>query len=297
MDHELWEAIILGVVQGVTEFLPISSDGHLVIAQAAMKSFGLSSGSDRDHLHFDVVLHFGTLLAIILVFWRDLAALTSHPRRMLLIVVASIPAALVGFTIKSRVEESFTQPLVAGVGLLVTSLFLFLGYRAGSVLLRLNRPLRSIDGITTADALVIGGAQALAILPGVSRSGSTISTSVLLGVSRESAAVFSFLMAVPVIGGAILLVTKDILEGEGNIGRWDAAALGTVVSFLVGVVALKWLLRILSRGGLLGFAMYCLVMGTAVIVWQTVSPTPTGAEHAGTGRPPAVVDSSRAGGV
>lgn len=293
MDHELWEAVILGVVQGVTEFLPISSDGHLVITQNLLQSTGFASASERDHLHFDVLLHLGTLLAIVLVFWRDLIAMASHPRRILLVVVASIPAAIFGLTVKSRVEESFSQPIVAGVGLLVTSLFLFLGYRAGSILSRLHRPMRTMDDLTTSDALLIGGAQALAILPGVSRSGSTISTGVLLGVSREAAAVFSFLMAVPVISGAILLVVKDIAEGEGNIGRWDVAAAGTVVSFLVGVVALKWLLKILARGGLLGFAIYCLVVGIAVIVWQVVSPTSTGAPGMQSVTVPAAVTDGR----
>jgi undecaprenyl-diphosphatase len=268
MDHEFWEAIILGAVQGVTEFLPISSDGHLVVTQALLKTAGLASATERDHLHFDVVLHVGTLLAIVLVFWRELLALVTHPRRAGLVVLASIPAAVVGLTVKNHIEKAFQSPLMAGVGFLVTALFLFLGHRAGSILARFGREPRSLEKITAGDAMLIGGAQALAILPGVSRSGSTIATGVLLGISREAAAVFSFLMAVPVIGGAILLIAKDIAQGEGKIGRWDVAAVGTVVSFLVGVVALKWLLRVLSRGGLIGFSVYCLVAGIAVIAWQ-----------------------------
>lgn len=268
MDHEFWEAIILGAVQGVTEFLPVSSDGHLVVTQALLKSAGLASASERDHLHFDVLLHLGTLLAIVLVFWRELLVLVTHPRRAGLVVLASIPAAVIGLTVKDHIEKAFQSPLMAGVGFLVTAMFLFVGHRAGKILARLGREPRTLEAVTAADALLIGGAQALAILPGVSRSGSTIATGVLLGISREAAAVFSFLMAVPVIGGAILLVGKDLAQGEGTIGRWDVAAVGMVVSFVVGVVALKWLLRILSRGGLLGFSVYCLVAGIAVIVWQ-----------------------------
>lgn len=262
------EAIILGIVQGVTEFLPISSDGHLVVTQAILHSAGFAPVSDRDHLHFDVVLHLGTLLAIVLVFWKDLLGLVSHPRRAGLVILGSVPAAVIGLTIKDHVEQAFQSALMAGVGFLVTSLFLYLGHRAGQVLARVGKEPRSIDSLTAADALVIGGAQALAILPGVSRSGSTISTGVLLGISREVAAVFSFILAVPVIGGAILLVGKDIVEGHGNIGRWDVALTGVVVSFVVGVVALKWLLKILSRGGLLGFSIYCLLAGIAVVTWQ-----------------------------
>ena len=112
----------------------------------------------------------------------------------------------------------------------------------------------------------------LAILPGVSRSGSTISTGVLLGLSREVAATFSFLMAVPVVGGAVLLITKDLLKGEGQLGRLDVAIVGTIVSFVVGVVALRWLLKILSRGGLLGFSIYCVLAGLATITWQLLLP-------------------------
>ena len=272
MDLQFLEAIILGVVQGITEFLPISSDGHLVVVQALLKAAGLAQTTGRDHLHFDVILHIGTLLAILLVFHRDLLAMLSHPRRIVLVVLASIPAAVIGLTVKKQIEEAFQSPLMAGVGFLVTALVLFLGPRAGLVLARLNRPEKSLDQIGWGDALLIGGAQALAILPGVSRSGSTISTGVLLGLSREVAATFSFLMAVPVVGGAVLLITKDLLKGEGQLGRLDVAIVGTIVSFVVGVVALRWLLKILSRGGLLGFSIYCVLAGLATITWQLLLP-------------------------
>jgi undecaprenyl-diphosphatase len=268
-DHEFIEAVVLGTVQGVTEFLPVSSDGHLVITQELLTTAGIRSASGRSHLHFDVMLHLGTLGAILVVYFRDLVRLAGSARQMMLVGVASVPAAIAGLGFQDVIERTFHSPVMAGVGLLVTAGFLTLGHRASQ---RTSHPevapRTSLDQLSLLDAICIGLAQALAILPGVSRSGSTISTGLMRGVDRSAAATFSFLMAVPVIGGAILKMAKDVVEGEASIGRWDIMVVGIIVSFVVGLVSLRWLLGVLSRGGLLGFAAYCTVAGIATICWK-----------------------------
>lgn len=265
IDQEMLRAIILGVVQGITEFLPISSDGHLVISQALLEHWSRTAATGgQSDLHFDVVLHIGTLGSIIVVYWRELWALRKQPRLCALIVLATIPAGVVGLTLKSQMEEAFQSPLAAGFGLLATAAILFAGQRCQ------REPRRGLDALGPRDAVVIGLLQALAIAPGISRSGSTIAGGLMTGLRRDTSATFSFLIAVPVIAGAVLLVLKDIfLEGTA-VGRFDVLVVGTVVSFVVGVIALRVLLKVLARGKLHWFAWYCLCIGTIVVAWQGI---------------------------
>lgn len=262
LDTELLKAIVLGVIQGITEFLPISSDGHLVVFHKLLENwFGTSPGEQTSQLHFDVVLHIGTLGSIVLIYWRDLVGLLKNPRLCALIIVATIPAGVIGLTLKDLVEQAFNSPLTAGFGFLVTAGLLLLGQR-------LAHESRGLDALTVRDAIAIGLLQSLAIGPGISRSGSTISAGLMTGLRREACATFSFLIAVPVIGGAALLVIKDILGGAGGVYRTDVLVTGTITSFVVGVAALRVLLKVVARGKLHWFAYYCLIAGAATIAWQ-----------------------------
>jgi len=265
-DMEILRTIVLGIVQGITEFLPISSDGHLVVVQSLLKLWlgAPSAGGKVSDLHYDVVLHIGTLGSIIVVYWRDLWELRRNWKLCGLIVLATIPAGIAGVALKPLVEEAFHSPLAAGVGLLVTAVVLLAGQRWA-------REERDLDDMTPRDAALIGLMQAFAIAPGVSRSGSTISTALGCGIKRGAAATFSFLMAVPVIAGAAVLALKDIVTGEATAGRTDVLVVGAAKSFVVGWVALRWLLSMLSRGRFHWFAYYCLAAGTAVIAWQCLS--------------------------
>jgi undecaprenyl-diphosphatase len=191
------------------------------------------------------------------------------PRQLLLVGVASVPAAIAGLGFQDAIARTFNSPVMAGYGWLATAAFLALGHFAATrPPVAGALPPRPLDQLSLLDAVCVGLAQALAILPGVSRSGSTISTGLMRGIDRSAAATFSFLMAVPVIGGAILKVGKDLVEGGVHVGRWDIMLVGIVVSFGVGLVSLRWLLGVLSRGGLLGFAAYCTVAGIATIFWK-----------------------------
>jgi undecaprenyl-diphosphatase len=260
--------LALAVIQGISEFLPISSDGHLVLAQAWM-------GFEGPRLAFDVALHLGTLLAVVVVFRRDLLALAarvlSGERRELgLLLLASVPAAIVGLGLKRWIEPLFHSARAAAIGLLVTAVFLALGERA-----RRRAPPDPVPSggrpIGWAAALWIGSAQALAILPGVSRSGSTIATALLLGVETSAAARFSFLLSVPAVAGAVVLEVPH-LAGQGlPLGE---VAVAVVTAFAVGVLALRVLLAFLGRGAFRWCAIYTAVLGLlALALLAAAAPT------------------------
>jgi undecaprenyl-diphosphatase len=251
------ETLFLGLVQGIAEFLPISSDGHLAIAQALL-------GRKLDSLATTLVLHVGTLLSILVVFWRDLLALRRQPRLCAAILVATLPLIPVGLFLKDFVEAVFEETIWAGVGLCATAAVLAAYPRA-------EHGDRSLEDIRLRDALLIGAFQALAPLPGVSRSGTTIFGGLLSGLSRTAAARFSFLIAIPAIGGATLLYGKKYLE-ESGVGLFTGPLLaGAVVSFVVGIVALRWLLRLVQTRQIWPFALYCLAVGLTTIAWQLSS--------------------------
>ena len=195
---EILQAIILGIVQGVGEFLPISSSGHLVIVGAILDQSAGTESDAASKLLMNVVLPAGTLLSILIVYRNELIKLRLQPRVCLLIVLASVPAGLLGVFAKDLFAEVFATPLIAGIALCVTAALLVGGQQ-------LERNELDYNQLSFGKALAIGCFQAAALVPGISRSGSTISSGLALGLKREAAAAFSFLMAVPVIGGAVLL--------------------------------------------------------------------------------------------
>lgn len=257
------QIVILAIVQGIAEFLPISSSGHLVILTALCGQFG---GTELpESLALNIVLHVGTLLSILVVLRKRVWKLLSEDSRVIpLLIVGMIPAALLGLTIKFCFEEVLKSPLLVGCMLPVTGMMLLWVGR--------KRPGdESYQQLDWRQALLIGTFQAIAVLPGISRSGSTIAAGLLVGLRRDSAATFSFLLAIPAILGATLVEAKDLV----NVPAVHVAPLvvGGLVSFVMGVIALEWLLAWLQRGRLSWFAWWCIPIGLAVIAWQIAYPT------------------------
>jgi undecaprenyl-diphosphatase len=254
-------ALFLGLVQGLTEFLPVSSSGHLVLAQTLLDFV-------QPGISFDIWLHLATLVAVLAALRREVMmmlrslvpgapAAAAVPGRRLVIglIVGTIPAAVVGLVAKDAVEATFTSVRLVGVDLLLTAVILATTRlrRAG------NAPL------TTLRSFLIGAAQAVAILPGVSRSGSTLAASHALGLSGEDAARFSFLLSVPAILGAVVLDSKS-LAALGSMAPL-ALALGFVTAAAAGYLAIRVVWRIMVRGKLAWFAPYCALLGVAAILW------------------------------
>lgn len=267
------DAILLGIVQGLTEFLPISSSGHLVLGEHMLGLFA----NDRQNVLLEVVLHLGTLLAVVVAYRHDLVCLVSsllpsgnsnEPERtrcsshllIRMLLLGSIPAALVGILFKSQITALFSEPrLVAGL-LIVTGLILLAGDRA-------RKGERVAEETGWWRSLLIGMAQALAILPGISRSGSTIVVGLLLGIKPIEAARFSFLLSIPAVGGAALLQVVDLLRGDIQVGIEPAALLaGFAASAIVGYMALQWLLVAVRKRNLSIFALYCLLLGSLFLL-------------------------------
>lgn len=247
-----WEVILLGIVQGIAEFLPISSSGHLVVLESLF-------GGSLENLELNVALHFGTLLSIVVVYRNDLLPVLKQPKLLLAIVVATLPVVASGLLLKDVFVAASATPVIAGIGLLITSGLL-------AITPKVDRGDRSLGDIRLRDALVIGLFQAIAPLPGISRSGSTIVGALLMGLRREAAGHFSFFIAIPALSGATILTMKDILD-EGTTGTPIGFALaGAGVAFVVGVFALKWLLRLISAGKLAWFSIYCFILGAVVVL-------------------------------
>lgn len=260
MTLELWHVLILAIVQGVGEFLPISSSGHVVIIAA------LLAGGDPESLdvaEINIVLHVGTLFSVFVVYTRHIVRLLSQDRRVLgLILIATVPGVVVGLAIKSLIPGVLENPTLAGAMLLVT----------GSMLIWISRQEkgdRVYQSLTVGQALLIGLSQAGAILPGISRSGATISTGLRLGLAPAQAATFSFLMAIPIIAGGgayeVLSMVRNHTPGGTPISY---LLMGGFVSFVVGLAALAWLIRWLQQGRFQQFAWWCIPVGLAVLVWQ-----------------------------
>lgn len=258
------QALILGIIQGLTEYLPVSSSGHLAIGQAL---FGLSDG--EDNLMFTVAVHVATVLSTLVVLWREIDwivkgvfkfEMNDEMRYALNIVVSMIPVGIVGLFFKDQVEEIFGSGLlVVGFCLLITASLLTFSYYA--------RP-RQKEHISWKDALVIGIAQAVAVLPGVSRSGSTIATGIMLGNKKEKLAQFSFLMVIPPILGEALLDVMKAMKGEAVMGNIEAVPLlvGFLAAFISGCLACKWMINIVKRGKLIYFGIYCAIIGVVTIL-------------------------------
>jgi undecaprenyl-diphosphatase len=256
------EALLLGLIQGLTEFLPVSSSGHLVLAQAAL-------GWEQHGLALEISVHAATLLAVFLVLRRDVAKFvrggvdvlrvrwrTEEARLFLMIALGSVPAALAMLLFGSAIEEAFDSPRVAGFGLLATAVILaFTWKRRGGD--------RSIG---FAIALAIGTAQVLALLPGVSRSGTTIVAALVLGVASRSAFSFSFLLSIPAILGATVLELPDAFGPDAPAGLGGLCLLAGAAAFVSGAIALTLLRGVVERGRLIWFAPYCLIVGVVALV-------------------------------
>lgn len=271
-----WQAIVLGIVQGLTEFLPVSSSGHLAIGREVL---GVEAAGD---VTFEVAVHAATVLATIVVFrrqiWRLLCGLfkfryNDETDYLLKIAVSMIPVFIVGVFFKDYVEQLFGSLPVVGIALLVTALLLFLSDRGRARIpapagcpetLPDKAPVRHRNGISYLQALVIGLSQAIAVIPGLSRSGTTISTGLLCGVRREDVAQFSFLMVlVPVLGEAFL----DVVSGDlasSSVGALPLL-LGFVSAFVSGLLACKVMLALVRRARMKWFALYCAIVGLAVL--------------------------------
>lgn len=283
-----FEALILGLVQGLTEYLPVSSSGHLTIGQELL---GVSS---EDNLTFDVVVHVATVCSTLVILWKEVAwllkgifrrqesgvrsrdtgvgssekgfwaSLNEAQRYAVAILVSMIPVGIVGVFFKDYVEAIFGSGLlIVGCMLLVTAALLAFSYYA--------KPCQK-DEISLKDAFIIGLAQAAAVMPGLSRSGSTIATGLLLGNKKEKLAQFSFLMVIPpILGEALLNVVKAVKGGaEAAVGNLSMSALvvGFVAAFVSGCFACKWMIDIVKRGKLIYFAIYCAVVGSVILAIQ-----------------------------
>ena len=247
------DGIILGIIQGLTEFLPISSSGHLVLVQEIL---GLElPGND-----FEILLHLGTLCSILVVFFKDIKNILltvsskETQRFILMIFIGTLPALIIGLGLKDLIAELFDNLLVVGFALIFTGLTLISSFYFN----------RQKNEYSIFRSFLIGIAQAVAIIPGISRSGMTISCALLLGLDSKQAAKFSFLLAIPVIGGAGILMVTDI-ETASSI---DFSTLmgGLFSSFFIGVVALKWLLAWLEDGKFHYFGIYCLLIGIITVI-------------------------------
>ncbi len=258
---EIIDAIILGIVQGLTEFLPVSSSGHLELGKAILGDKSIPS----DSLLFTVVLHFATALSTIVVFrkdiWHILKGLFSttwneDKKFAAKIIISMIPAAVVGFTYETQFAELFGgNLLLVGAMLIITGLLLYLADKAKNTRKK----------VSYKDAVIIGIAQAIAMLPGISRSGATISTSVLLGNDKTKAARFSFLMVVPLILGKI---AKDIMSGEISYesNNFTALTVGFLAAFFSGLIACTWMISLVKNSKLSYFAVYCFVVGFVTVL-------------------------------
>jgi undecaprenyl-diphosphatase len=264
---DILDALILGIVQGLTEFIPISSSAHLVIVPTLLQI-------DKPPLVFDVMLHFGTLLALILIYWKEILKLVkaaidilfkgkfkdiqndTYKRLVFLIILTSIPTGLMGIFFKDYVEVMFRSVLSVGFFLLGTGFILALGHR------KLGGK-KEILNIKVIDALLIGLAQGLAIAPGISRSGITIVAGMLRGLNKNLSANYAFLVSIPVILSATILEAKDL---GGELISLHLILIGVLTAFISGYLAIKVLLKIVQRGKLIIFAWYCWILGGIVII-------------------------------
>lgn len=259
---KLIQVVVLGIVQGIAEFLPISSSGHLVIVNA-MLPFDVSSL--EENLAMNIALHVGTLGSILYVYRHEIPLMLRDLRLIIGIVIATIPIVIVGLTLKDFLETAFSSPAVAATGLLVTAVLLWLCEwleRDDN-----SQPLESTPAPALWQAFAIGLFQALAIVPGISRAGSTIAGGVMTGVSRDMAARFSFLIAIPAIAGATLLHTIDILKADSPQPLSPMLLIGAAVSCGVGILALEGLLKIVRQKKLRWFSVYCLCVSLLTWVW------------------------------
>lgn len=268
---DLIQAIFLGILQGITEFLPVSSSGHLVLAQALI-------GEDLETgITFEIVVHFGSFCSIVLYYRKLIAEIlgdlmksatpegiragmyktNSNVKFCLFILISMIPAMIVGFTMEDAIEELFMNPFFVSCMLLITGTLLFL-------IKFVREPQKEMNGVRS---LIMGIAQALAIIPGISRSGSTISIGIFSGMKREEVANFSFLMVLPVLAGAMLLAILDLMETGIETEAIITLVVGFFTSFVSGYFALSYLVSLLKKAKFYYFSYYCWIVGIAGIIY------------------------------
>lgn len=269
------DALIMGIVQGLAEYLPISSSGHLEICREIL---GLKMDG-ADALEFDLTLHVATVLSTIVVLWREFASLCrsfftlrrdENTTYVWKLIFSAIPVGIVGLLFKDRIETAFGNLTIVGICLLVTAALLAFAYfMRRPQAQRYAHPQKREHDITFSDAFIIGCAQAVAVLPGLSRSGSTIATGIILGDRRDRLAQFSFFMVIiPILGQGLLDAVKLISGSEPSayIG-WAPMLAGFLASFVVGCLACKWMIELVKRGKLVWFALYCTAMGITCLIW------------------------------
>ena len=267
----IWFAILLGLVQGLTEFLPVSSSGHLVLAQTL---FG--EGIETNYMLFNVLLHFGTLLSVVVAFWKDVRELVveffgwvrdgfkinDRPyRRFIVMLLLTIVPMFAILPVKSTIEGAFSSPLLVGLMLLVTAAILYLSEKA-------PKKHKTEKDATWLDALIVGVGQCFAVLPGLSRSGTTMCTGLFRGFSREFSVRFAFIMSLPVILGANLLELIDVVRDPASMGEVSAACyiIGILAAMLSGLAAIRMVRFVSKRGNFRPFVVYCMLAGTVTIV-------------------------------
>lgn len=246
---DIFQTIILAITQGVTEFLPISSSGHLAVLQILWNL-------PKTSITFNVLLHFGTLGAILAVFWREIKEIFDNRNWQLikLIIIGTIPAAIFGFFFQTKIESLFFSLKFIGLSFLITASFL--------LLTKFSKAQK--DTISWSDALIIGIAQAAALFPGISRSGFTISAGLLRKLKPEIAYRFSFLLALPVISGAVILQLPALIQQGEN--SYLLGGIGMLISFFVGIIGLKILEKILKRGKYFWFSLYLIIISMVILI-------------------------------
>jgi len=253
----LWQAIVLGVVQGIAEFLPVSSSGHLVVLQTVF-------GIEQPGITFDIVLHLGSLSAVFAVFWKDIKNLVTNPFQKLtgLLIVGTIPAVIVGFMFKSEIERIFVQGFYLALAFIFTGILLWVADSIG------QGSKRTVKSISYFDALTIGLMQAVGIPPGISRSGATITGGLICGLSRETAARFSFLLSIIVIAGAGTLEAWELYTEQVRFYTSDLLPfmLGFFAAALSGYLAIRLLLQLIKSCKLRYFSYYLFVLGAWILV-------------------------------
>jgi undecaprenyl-diphosphatase len=256
----IFESIILGIVQGLTEFLPISSSGHLVLFQ---KLFNLRD-VEATALFFDTMVHLGTLIAVFAVFRKDIIEMIKKPfsKLSLLVIAGTIPTVIVALLLKGPIEVAFKSGSTLGLEFIITGLILWYAERK-----RYGH--KKVNDVSYIDAVFIGLLQGLAIFPAISRSGSTIAGALMRGIERETAARYSFLLSIPAILGAVILQTKDVIESNStqNI-EVIPVVVGTIVAGISGYIAIKFMLKLIAKGSLKFFAYYVWILGSVIIAAQ-----------------------------
>lgn len=295
---ELWEAIVMGVVQGLAEFLPISSSGHLALFKNILNLDLEAAGG----LLFDIMLHFGTLVAIFIVFWKDIKKLIvegfriigdffinvgrffkniigkskekekieykkvvdgAYRKFVMMVIVSTIPTGIIGVLFDSFIEKASSDILVPGIGLLFTALLLTIADHTEAGRKRPNQ-------ISYTEAGIVGVAQGLATLPGISRSGTTIAACLKLGFDKNFAVKYSFIMSIPAVLGAVVLKLKDFAEIKFDTAMIINYSVGTVISAVIGYICIKTMLVIVRGKKFTGFAVYCFIVGTIAVIWKFI---------------------------